>query len=184
MKRFVCIILCALAVCSCARRSRVIPEDTLAKIYIDMLMQDQWIGSNSQYRKTADTTLVYDHIFADYGFTVEDYNRSVDYYIHHPKRFEKILTNAGKRMENYAKRLEKVDKAWKDAPKPPVWKKVDFDTAGAKVKLDTTALKLYEFITPYINSTEYNKSNKTQDNGKNRTSEKMLLLHGSDNSQE
>lgn len=178
MKRFVCIVLCALALCSCAKRSKVIPEDTLAKIYTDMLMQDQWIAANTQFKKTADTTLVYDHIFAQYGYTFADYDRSVDYYVHHPKKFEKFLSRASKRAENYVKRLEKVDKAWKDAPKPPVWKKLDFDTAGAKVKLDTNALKLYEFITPYINNTEYNKSNKTQNNGKNSPSEKMLLLHG------
>lgn len=143
MKRLFCIVLCVLALCCCQQRPRLIPADRLADMYSDMLMQDQWIASSSQYKKAADTTLVYDHIFKDYGYSFKDYNYSMEYYVRNPKKLEKVLKRVNRRLDNYAKRLEKVDKAWKELPRPEEWTPVNFDTLGAKVPMDSLIINKY-----------------------------------------
>ena len=47
----------------------------------------------------ADTTAVYGSLFNEYGYTVEDFNRSLDYYLHDPIEFKEIFKMAHDRYE-------------------------------------------------------------------------------------
>ena len=69
----------------------MIPRKKLAKIYADMFMADQWIQQNYTVSKVADTSQVYEAIFEDYGYSSDDYRKSVAYYIQDPDRFARIL---------------------------------------------------------------------------------------------
>ena len=97
---------CLLA--GCAHRGRVIPEEKFTRIYRDMFLADQWIRDHPQARIVADTTLFFDPILKRYGYSFEDYDRSVHYYLDHPEKYSKILTNASERLHRENERLEKV----------------------------------------------------------------------------
>ncbi len=90
-------ILAALAVvtimfASCGKDgAEVIPRKKLAKIYAEMLVTDQWITSTAGVRQIADTSLVYEPILKKYGYTSEDYRKSVDKYMDDPERFSRIF---------------------------------------------------------------------------------------------
>lgn len=96
---------CLLA--GCAHHGRVIPEEKFTRIYRDMFLADQWIRDNPRARVVADTTLFFDPILKRYGYTFEDYDRSVHYYLDHPEKYSKILSNASERLHRENERLEK-----------------------------------------------------------------------------
>ena len=86
-------VLAALLLCfACSDdESKVIPRGKMAKIYAEMLVMDQWAVSDSRLRQKADTSLIYEPIFAKYGYDGEDYRASVEYYMNDPERFSRIL---------------------------------------------------------------------------------------------
>ena len=101
------VLLAVLAMlCGCGRRSRVIPADKLTHIYQDMYLADQWVRDNPDGRKIADTTLFFDQIFRRYGYTFEDYDRTVHYYLDHPEAYSKILDRAAERLRKEGDRMQ------------------------------------------------------------------------------
>lgn len=105
---FVCVALAALFV-SCGKdRARVIPRPTLAKIYAEMLVTDQWIASAPSIKRIADTSLVYEPILEKYGYTSEDYRKSVERYLDDPERFSKIFRSSSEILDARIKELKKL----------------------------------------------------------------------------
>ena len=103
------VLLAVLSVATaCGRKPRVIPEKKLVRIYSDMFLLDQWIRDHAEARPVADTTLFFDPVFRRYGYTFEDYNRSVEYYVDHPDKYSEILTTASERLRAEAQRQETV----------------------------------------------------------------------------
>ena len=95
---FVCLVVLTL-VSGCARRGRVIPAGTFARIYADMLVADQWLSDNNRVRRTADTTNFYAPVFAKYGYSFKDYDRSVNYYLDNPGKYARLLENTTALLE-------------------------------------------------------------------------------------
>ena len=93
--------------CGCGRRSRVIPAEKFARVYHDMFLADQWLRDNPDARRVADTTLFFDPIFRRYGYTFEDYDRSVHYYLDRPEQYSKILDRVSERLRKEGERLQK-----------------------------------------------------------------------------
>lgn len=87
--------------------SRVIPRSQLARIYAEMLVTDQWIISTPKVRNIADTSLVYDPILEKYGYTPEDYQQSVMYYLNDPERFSRILRTSAELIDKELKVMRK-----------------------------------------------------------------------------
>ena len=58
----------AVAVASCSDRPKVIPARKMEKIYREMFMADQWIITNPEKKRKADTTWLYVPIFEKYGY--------------------------------------------------------------------------------------------------------------------
>ncbi len=100
------VLPCLLA--GCAQRGRVIPEEKMSRIYEDMLLADQWLRDHPDSRKAADTTLFFDPIFKRYGYSFEDFDRSVNYYVDHPEQYTKILTGASERLSRENERLQQL----------------------------------------------------------------------------
>ena len=95
MKRFAAYLCLLLAVlCTASGCGRVIPDGTLAQIYADMFVADQWVRDHPAARRTADTTFFYEPIFNSYGYTTEDYLRTVDRNLEDPESYAKILGKA------------------------------------------------------------------------------------------
>ena len=95
----------ALAVASCARGDKVIPKKTMEKIYYDMFMADQWLAVHPEARAKADTSWFYEPVFQKYGYTKEDYLRSVDFYLNDPERYAAMLREVTTRLEKDFNRL-------------------------------------------------------------------------------
>lgn len=108
------LMACALSLISCSDRGgRVIPRAKLAEIYAEMFVTDQWVLSTPSVRRIADTSLVYEPILEKYGYTSEDYRKSVDSYMDDPERFSRILRSSvgilDKRLEELNKKKEELD---------------------------------------------------------------------------
>ena len=86
------VILTVMLLVSCGEREgKVIPRGEFAEIYAQMLLMDQWISQTPGARHIADTTLVYEPILNEHGYTSSDYRKSVDVYMDDPERFSRIL---------------------------------------------------------------------------------------------
>lgn len=112
MARFAKYLLVAWFILMCfgsCRRARVISKKDFAAIYAEMFIADQWIKDNPSSRAKADTTLVYDRIFKKYGYTFEDYDASVNYYLYDPSRYSKILDASAAILEAKLKELRLKD---------------------------------------------------------------------------
>lgn len=96
------------AISGCGRKARVIPMNTFSEIFADILIADEWVRSNEEYRRQADTTLFYDPILKRYGYSFEDYDSSVKYYLNDPMRFSKVFRRSATILKNRQKRY--VDK--------------------------------------------------------------------------
>ena len=103
----VCVLL--LSAGSCARRSRVIPRNELADIYVEMFLADQWLKDHPEARRSADTMAFYAPIFQRYGYRFEDYDASVNHYLKDPARFSKVLTAASEKLKKRAQVLEREE---------------------------------------------------------------------------
>ncbi len=107
MRRPVYAIL-ALAVfvlASCSGKG-IIPRSDMAEITADLFMVDQWFEQNQRYARMTDTSLVYAEVFEKYGYTGEDYLKSLDYYMLDSDRYVKVVKKSRSILE---KRLKAVN---------------------------------------------------------------------------
>lgn len=95
------------ASCSSKDEAEVIPRDTMADIYVEMLMMDQWITTIPGMRIIADTSLVYEPILEKYGYDKMDYIHSVDVYMDDPERFSRILRTSIDKLDKRIAGLQK-----------------------------------------------------------------------------
>ncbi len=106
------ILLCAalpVLFFSCGKDgARVIPRSVLAKIYAEMLVTDQWIAYEPSVKHVADTSLVYEPILEKYGYTSEDYRKSVEHYLDDPDRFSRIFRSASEILDARIRELKEL----------------------------------------------------------------------------
>jgi len=98
----------AVALMSACRHeeARIIPRSTMSKIYADMLMTDQWISANRGTNRQADTSLVYEPIFNEYGYTSDDFRASRAYYLKDAERYSRILKKTSEMLIKRQKELK------------------------------------------------------------------------------
>jgi hypothetical protein len=113
VKRVLHIVLVLLATVAC-QRTRIIPKDTLADIYMDMFLADQMVREENIPHAQMDTTLLYEAVFRKYGYDTDDYLNSVRYYLKDPERFAKVFESVAKRLEGEIDALDKIvqHQAW------------------------------------------------------------------------
>jgi hypothetical protein len=90
------------------KKDGIIEEDTMAQIYAEMLLTDQWINTTPGMRTVADTSLVYEPILKEYGYTSSDYRKSVEYYLEDPDTYADIMKATVKILDGKLKDLNKV----------------------------------------------------------------------------
>ena len=112
MKRSLHIVFAVLAagmlLFSCSR-AKVIPRRTFIKIYADMFLADEWVKDNPSARRQVDTSLLYEPIFESYGYTTDDYLKSVEHYMGDTERYARMLKKAADLLgakSNSIRRLE------------------------------------------------------------------------------
>lgn len=107
LKHIPALVVMILLLAACNRsEEKVIPRGKLARIYAEMLMTDQWIGSSPDLRKLADTSLVYEPILMKYGYDSEDYRHTINEYLGDPERFSRILRTTSEMFDKRIKELE------------------------------------------------------------------------------
>lgn len=89
------------------REEGVIDDETMAEIYAEMLITDQWINSNPGLRTTADTSLVYEPILKKYGYSAADYRKSLDYYLSEPEEYADVMKQTVKILDAKLAELNK-----------------------------------------------------------------------------
>ena len=92
---------------SCSKGPKVIPKRQMEKIYRDMFLADQWLEIHSEKRPIADTTWFYAPIFEKYGYDVEDYRASVDFYLSDPKRYAEMIGRVAKGLEDESAAIQR-----------------------------------------------------------------------------
>lgn len=159
------------AVVSCSREGRVIPVRKMERIYREMLLADQWLAENPDKNGMADTTWFYEPIFEKYGFTLKDYQKSVDRYLNDPKRYAEMLGRVEKdlRKEQNAinAEIELEDRLQHEADSlAKVWKSVkaktfnsfldvfDVDAMTDRVGIEKDSLGVYRPV-PVVEDTVF-----------------------------
>ena len=100
MRKALYTLLFLLLAVSCGPRR--ISRDNMEEIMYQMLVQDQQIKSDYHLKAQADTCLVYEAIFEEYGYDTDDFLYSLEYYLAEPAKFEKIMERVGDRLEKEA----------------------------------------------------------------------------------
>ncbi|MBQ3722505.1 MAG: DUF4296 domain-containing protein [Bacteroidales bacterium] len=103
-------VLLAVLLClsACSRKDKVIPRATMADIYADLFIADQWLRDQDDLFYNADTMRFYEPIFRKYGYTTLDFRKSANYYLQDSRRFARILRQASIQLEDHAKYLERL----------------------------------------------------------------------------
>lgn len=119
------LILTAALLClsSCRDRKDIIPKGTMSKIYYDIYMTDEAVDANYGLRRMADTMRIYEPIFNKYGYTTEDYNRSVNFYLGRPDKFEDVFEDTKTMLEKRKAELNAILEA--EGKRPRLWSLVD-----------------------------------------------------------
>lgn len=111
MRKFTSIIYFTLLILSLfplqgCSESEVIGQKTMAKIISQFFLADQYINSNPEMMAQSDSMLVYPAIVEKFGYTMEDYNNSVEYYLQDGDEYSRIHDAAQQILE---KRVEEID---------------------------------------------------------------------------
>jgi len=109
MKRILHIFLALLALASLAscKEGRVIPEGKMSKIYADLFMADYWLELHaSELGPVTDTSLVYEPVFAKYGFTSDEFRASMSHYLNDTDKYARILKHTTLILEERLKALQ------------------------------------------------------------------------------
>lgn len=159
------------AVVSCGRGGRVIPVRKMERIYREMLLADQWLAENPDKRGIADTTWFYEPIFEKYGFTLSDYQKSVDRYLNDPKRYAEMLGRVEKGLRNDLKvvnarialedrlqyEADSIVRTWKSVKAKPFSSFLDVfdvDAMTDSVRIEKDSLGVYRPV-PVVEDTVF-----------------------------
>lgn len=103
-------LLAVLLLAPSCRRARIIGQKELSDIYAEMFLADQWVNDNPNQKRTADTTRFYESIFRSHGYSFEDYDASVNFYLHRPEKYKKIMERTQQKLRATQNTLEAVEK--------------------------------------------------------------------------
>lgn len=89
---------------------KVIPPSKMEKIYREMFLADRWVQLGDGRRNMVDTSWLYRPIFEKYGFTHNDYLKTVESYLNDPERFSDLIGRVAEGLEkdadNYRRAFE------------------------------------------------------------------------------
>ena len=115
MKKILPLLCLLFVLASCHKGPERIPRGEMEEIMYGVLLQDQFLKISNQPRKLTDSTLVYEGIFEQYGYTTDDFLFSLDYYLEDPTRMEKMMEKVEARLMDESKLVaeEVKDQNWR-----------------------------------------------------------------------
>ena len=75
------LITVTLLLLCCNKEENIIPRKEFTYIVRDMYLADQYLEFHEKFRAQADTLILYEGIFNKYGYTYDDYQRSIKHYL-------------------------------------------------------------------------------------------------------
>lgn len=132
----ICAVMALLQGCS---DDGIIPRKDMVSIVRDIYLADQYIQRTPHMLAQTDSLRVYPAVMEKYGYTVEDYENSLRYYLQEGKSYSNILLQAQRDLEyvveeldiiiqkEHEERLRKAeaDVLEEDMPKIEAWWAVD-----------------------------------------------------------
>jgi hypothetical protein len=100
IRRYQAVLLVALLLLTGCSGKGIIPPRKMSHILHDMYVLDAQLAVDRDYASKADTTSVYGSVFADYGYSQEDFARSLDYYLQNPVKFKEVFGMTHKQFES------------------------------------------------------------------------------------
>lgn len=129
---------------SCTR-DVIIPKETMVDIYHDIYLLDQSLIRKGIYRDIQDSLLIYEPVFNRYGYSSDDYIRSLNFYIERPDKFEKVFAEVKHRYE--ARIMEIDDSLAIEERKSVRWKLIDsVRTLGPDSSLTTLLYRCLDMM--------------------------------------
>lgn len=104
VKKVLHIALLLFLVVACGPRK--IEREDMEEIFYQMLIQDQQLKQDPALRRQADTMLVYEGIFREFGYNTDDFLYSLEYYLAEPARMEKVMENVSARLGRESKEVK------------------------------------------------------------------------------
>ena len=157
MKKLLLLIVPFVLAVSCHRGPERISRGDMEEIMRGILLQDQYLKMQITPKRKLDTTLVYEGIFEQYGYTTDDFLYSLEYYLEDPARMEKVMEKVEARLKEEAKQVGEEVKAqnWRSGfmriynlrpdvnhqPQPSSWA---MDTLFVQFNKDSLAYKPYK----------------------------------------
>ena len=83
-----CCVLVSAAACT---PRGVIPKRKMAAINAEMFLFDQYADSDRNMKRLTDTCAIYKPLLRSYGYTTDDYFKSLEYYLDNIKEMEDVL---------------------------------------------------------------------------------------------
>ena len=105
----VCLAAALFVVGGCAEEG-IIPRNDMALIISEMYLVDQVLEDNPKLKMQADSMLVYPSIMERNGYTLEEYEASMLYYMSEGESFNEILKDAKERLGKREKELNRIVK--------------------------------------------------------------------------
>ena len=105
----VCLAAALFVVGGCAEEG-IIPRNDMALIISEMYLVDQVLEDNPKLKMQADSMLVYPAIMERNGYTLEEYEASMLYYMSEGESFNEILKDAKERLGKREKELNRIVK--------------------------------------------------------------------------
>ena len=98
----------------------------------EFYVNDQWFIQNHEYRRRADTSLVYEPVLNRYGYTTDDYLYSLEHYLSDPDKFAKLIKSGSAELSAEVTRLHELQddlRAEEDRRRHEPWTPFDFERA-------------------------------------------------------
>ena len=98
MNHFIKIIILAVFTATACSRD-IISSDDLPEIIAEMYITDQKALRSNEIMTKADSLMVYEPLFNKYGYTTEDFRRTIDYYLPRPMKLKSFFIKAKRILE-------------------------------------------------------------------------------------
>lgn len=111
----VCLMMLLFILAGC-KEEGVIDRKDMSAIISEMFLVDQVLEDDNRLRMQADSMLVYPAIMSKYGYTLEEFETSVRYYLSEGESYSEILKDAKERLVKRENELKRIIKEMHDIP--------------------------------------------------------------------
>lgn len=97
MKHLSAIAITLLLLTSCG--NSLIPRGKLSRIVADIYLSDKFVNNTAEMVSKADSTMLYEPILNSYGYTSDDFIRTIEYYVERPAKLKTVYLKAQESLQ-------------------------------------------------------------------------------------